>query len=58
VNDENPEPGGDSDVVATRFILAVDGTAYTIKPGGSPRIDNRVALAKAISSFIAGQLSS
>lgn len=55
---DNPEPGGDSDVVATRFILAVDGTAYTIKPGGSPRIDNRVALAKAISSFIAGQLSS
>lgn len=58
VNDENPDPGGFSDVVATRFILAVDGTAYTIKPGGSPRIDNRVALAKAISSFIAGQLSS
>jgi hypothetical protein len=58
VNDENPDPGGRSDVVATRFILAVDGTAYTIKPGGSPRIDNRVALAKAISSFIAGQLSS
>ena len=52
VNDENPDPGGDSDNVATRFILAQGGLAYTLVPGGAPRVDNRIGLAKALAKFI------
>ena len=52
VNGENPDPGGNSDRVATRFILAQGGLAYTLVPGGAPRVDNRIGLAKALAKFI------
>ena len=56
VNGENPQPGGDSDRVATRFILAQGGLAYTLVPGGAPRVDNRIGLAKAVAKFISDNI--
>lgn len=56
--DGNNAPTGDGTgdrCPLTRCLLSIFGEAYTVKPGGQLPVDNRIGLAKAISSFISDQ---
>jgi len=54
-NDAPTGTGNGDKCPLTRCLLSIFGEAYTIKPGGQLPVDNRIGLAKAISSFISDQ---
>ena len=54
-NDAPTGNGNGDKCPLTRCLLSIFGEAYTVKPGGQLPVDNRIALAKAISSFISDQ---